>query len=239
MTVTHHPVFITGAGRRIGCALARHFLQAGFPVLAHVHRESAESRELAALGAEILLADFAVRHQVQALTDHIVGFHSRLRAVIHNASAFDKSLTDPIKALEQFDRYYQIHMASPWLINTRLLPLLAAGEQPGDIVHITDIYADNPNPDFDLYCASKAGVQNLALSFAKKAAPRVKVNVIQPGPILFKEWHSEAMREKVLGETLLGFEAGPEPMLKAVSAVLDNPYQTGALIAVDGGRRLT
>ncbi len=77
------------------------------------------------------------------------------------------------------------------------------------------------------------------MSFAKQLAPKVKVNAIQPGPILFKKWHSEQTRERVLRETLLGEEGGVEPIGLAVEAILANDYQTGAVIAIDGGRRLS
>jgi dihydromonapterin reductase/dihydrofolate reductase len=120
-----------------------------------------------------------------------------------------------------------------------LAPLLLRCNAPhADIIHITDIFADNPNYVFDGYCASKAAAQNLALSFAKRLAPKVKVNVIQPGPILFQEWHDPAARAAVLDETLLAAEGGAEAIGLAVEATLANDFQTGAIIAVDGGRRL-
>jgi len=232
-------ILITGAGRRVGYALAERCLSLGQKVIAHYHQASEELSHLAQLGAHTLQADFNDRHSVQQMLAEIAELTPDLRAIIHNASAFSPSSQDSVQALAQLDQFYQIHVASPWQINSALTPQLMAYDGIADIVHITDIYADNPNPMFDVYCASKAALQNLSLSFAKKLAPKVKVNVIQPGPILFKEWHSEAAKKAVLDETLLKFEAGPEPIIKAVLSVLDNPYQTGAVIAVDGGRRLT
>jgi dihydromonapterin reductase/dihydrofolate reductase len=57
--------------------------------------------------------------------------------------------------------------------------------------------------------------------------------------VLFKEWHGPEARGRVLGETLLGEEGGAEAVGLAVEALLANPYQTGAVVAVDGGRRLS
>ena len=232
-------IFITGAGRRVGYALAEYFLTQGHPVIGHYHRESAECEKLRQRGALMVQANFDDDDSVHQMCAQIESHCRSLRAIIHNASAFTKTHADAEHALQQFDQFYRIHMRTPWQINTTLIPLLRACSRVSDIVHITDIYSDNPNPVYDVYCASKAGLQNLSLSFAKQLAPKIKVNVIQPGPILFKEWHSEAAKKEVLSETLLGFEAGPEPIIKAASALLDNPYQTGAIIPVDGGRRLT
>jgi dihydromonapterin reductase/dihydrofolate reductase len=163
----------------------------------------------------------------------------RLGGIVHNASAFARTPEDTDAALADFERYWAVHMRAPWLLNRLLAPHLdGTAEHPADIVHITDIYADNPAPDFDIYCATKAGLQNLALSAAKRLAPAVKVNVIQPGPIDFTEWHGAAERQAILAATPLGRLGGPEAVYRALRGILDNDYLTGAVIPVDGGRRL-
>ncbi len=232
-------VLVTGAAHRVGLAVALHLHEAGYRVLAHVHHERPEMVALRERGITILSADFADVASVQSLADQIAAQCSSLRGIVHNASAFAKTAPDMSTALVQFEQFFAVHMRAPWLLNTLLTPQLqACTAAHADVVHITDIYADNPNPLFDVYCASKAGLANLSLSFAKKLAPKVKVNAIQPGPILFKDWHSEATKAAVLGETLLGREGGAEAIALAVASVFANPYQTGAVIAVDGGRRL-
>lgn len=232
-------ILITGAGQRVGHALALHLRAQGHPVIAHYHHDNPELAALRAAGVMLLQADFTDEASVRVLADAVKAQCTSLRAIIHNASTFSATDNTCDSALTQFDRFYQVHMRSPFLLTRALTDhLRACTATHADVVHITDIFADKPNPRFDVYCASKAGAQNLALSFAKSLAPKVKVNVIQPGPILFKEWHSKAMKKKVLSETLLGREGGTEPICLAVSALLANPYQTGAVIAVDGGRRL-
>lgn len=232
-------ILITGAGRRVGHALALHLRAQGHPVIGHYHHDNPDLATLRAAAITLLQADFTDEASVRALADAVIAQCTSLRAIIHNASTFSATASDLDDALAQFDQFYQVHMRSPYLLTRALTDQLRACAAPhADIIHITDIFADKPNPRFDVYCASKAGAQNLALSFAKSLAPKVKVNVIQPGPILFKDWHSESMKEKVLAETLLGREGGAEPICLAVSALLANPYQTGAVIAVDGGRLL-
>lgn len=232
-------ILITGAGRRVGHALALHLRAQGHPVIGHYHHDNPELNTLRQAGITLLQADFTDETSVRQLIARVRATTGSLRAIIHNASAFALTVDDTEAALAQADQFYQVHVRSPYLLNRELTALLQACTAPhADIVHITDIYADKPKPRFDVYCASKAAAQNLALSFAQSLAPKVKVNVIQPGPILFKDWHSEAMKEQVLRETLLGVEGGSEPICLAVSALLANPYQTGAVVAVDGGRRL-
>ncbi len=232
-------VVITGAGRRVGFHLAERMLMLGRPVIAHYRTRTEEIERLGAAGAVCLQADLADPDGGPRLADAIRDVAVSLRALIHNASAFEKTAPSTTDALRQMDAFYAVHLRAPFALNRDLAPLLrACPERRSDILHITDIYADNPNPLFDAYCATKAGLQNLALAFAKGLAPKVKVNVVQPGPILFKEWHSPEARKQVLSETLLGEEGGVEAIGIAVEAILQNPYQTGAVIPVDGGRRL-
>lgn len=232
-------VLVTGAGRRVGLHLAERMMALGHPVIAHYRTSTEDVERLRAAGAVCLPGDLADPDGGPRLAEAVRGVAGSLRAVIHNASAFAVTAADTADALRQLDVFHAVHVRAPFALNRELTPLLdACSARRADIVHITDIYADNPNPVFDAYCASKAGLQNLALSFAKRLAPKVKVNVVQPGPILFKEWHGPEARARVLSETLLGEEGGVEAIGIAVEAILQNHYQTGAVVAVDGGRRL-
>jgi dihydromonapterin reductase/dihydrofolate reductase len=232
-------IVVTGAGRRVGLHLAERFLERGHPVVAHSHHESEALDHLRRKGALSIVSDLTDATALDLLVQFIAGQVQSLRAIIHNASIFEITSGDRDAAVEQLRRMTAIHATAPFYLNHSLFPLLQACRAThADIVHISDIYADNPNPRFDVYCASKAAGQNLALSFAKKFAPKVKVNVIQPGPILFQQWHTAEARERILAETLLGKEGGAESIGVAAEAILANNFQTGAVVAVDGGRHL-
>jgi len=238
--MSKNTVLITGAGKRIGLHLAQQFIAQGDDVIVHYHQQAEATLALEKQGVLCIHADFCDTASVQKLIEKIHGSTTKLRAIIHNASAFEKTAEQLPQALQQFEQFFRVHMLASYQISTALVPLLQASDtEHSDIVQISDIYADNPNPLFDLYCASKAGAQNLALSLAKRYAPKIKVNIVQPGPILFKEWHSAAVKQQVLDETLLKKEGGADAISLAVMAILNNPYQTGSVIAVDGGRRLT
>lgn len=233
-------VLITGTGRRVGLHLAQRLLGSGWPVIAHYRTWTEDVARLQLDGALCVAGDLATEAGLDHLIASVQSAAPSLRAIVHNASDF--AATSPLAsdALRQLDSFYAIHMRAPYFLNCAFLDLLInCSERRSDIIHITDIYADNPNPIFDLYSATKAGLQNLSLSFAKKLAPKVKVNVIQPGPILFKDWHSPEARKRVLDKTPLGEEGGPEAIGLAIEAIMANDYQTGAIIAVDGGRRLS
>src|SRR5699024_12749878 len=106
------------------------------------------------------------------------------------------------------------------------------------IVILTDSFVEIPFPAFAAYCASKAALSNLTLSYARSLAPHVRVTAIMLGPIQFLPDHTEQQRASVLAETPLAREGGFGSVVLQLLALLDNDFMTGALIPVDGGRRL-
>ena len=238
-SATPGAVIVTGANRHIGAHLARRFLEVGHPVVAQYRTATDEIDQLVADGAIAVQGDFADAQATLAVAERIAEVAPRIRAIIHNASAFAPTDDDLHSAADQFQAFFEVHMRAPYVLNTRLAGLIQGDEdqQAGDIVHITDIYADNPGPQYDIYCATKAGLQNLSTSFAKRLAPGVKVNAIQPGPISFENWVDDDQREQMLNATPLAKTGSPEAIYQAVRALIDNDYQTGAVVAVDGGKR--
>ena len=211
-------------------------MTAGWQVTGSYRSERPELATLAALGVELVQADFGREEDVGKLID-VLAAHQDLALVIHNASAFEPQATDPAAQLAQFEQFYRVHMAAPFQLNRALAPQLASNPN-ASIIHITDIYIHAPAPRFASYVATKAGAHSLAMSFARELAPAVRVNTIEPGPILFLDEHDEAWRQQVLAKTPLAREGGLEPIWQAVQLLVGNSYMTGASIKVDGGRAL-
>ncbi|AEB51795.1 SDR family oxidoreductase [Aeromonas veronii] len=227
---------VTGCGRRLGFYLCEQLVTAGWQVTGSYRSERPELATLAALGVELVLADFGREEDVGKLID-VLETHQDLTLVIHNASAFEPQATEPAAQLAQFEQFYRVHMAAPFQLNRALAPQLASNPN-ASIIHITDIYIHAPAPRFASYVATKAGAHSLAMSFARELAPAVRVNTIEPGPILFLDEHDEAWRQQVLAKTPLAREGGLEPIWQAVQLLMGNSYMTGASIKVDGGRAL-
>lgn len=227
---------VTGAGRRLGFYLCEQLVATGWQVTGQYRSERPELGRLRALGVELIQADFTRPEEVAALA-HATARHEDLGLIIHNASAFEPLAEDPAEQLAQFDRFYRVHMAAPFQLNQVLAPKLACNAN-ASIIQITDIYIHGPAPRFANYVATKAGAHSLAMSLARQLAPAVRVNTIEPGPILFLDDHDEAWRQQVLARTPLAREGGLEPIWQAVQLLLGNHYMTGASIKVDGGRSL-
>ncbi|WP_281705611.1 SDR family oxidoreductase [Aeromonas taiwanensis] len=227
---------VTGCGRRLGFYLCEQLVAAGWQVTGSYRSERPELAHLRALGVELVKADFAREGEVDGLIA-VLAPHQDLALVIHNASAFEPQADEPAAQLAQFEQFYRVHMAAPFQLNRALAPRLAQNANAG-IIHVTDIYIHAPAPRFAAYVSTKAGAHSLAMSFARELAPAVRVNTIEPGPILFLDEHGDEWREQVLAKTPLAREGGLEPIWQAVQLLISNDYMTGASIRVDGGRSL-
>ena len=225
-------ILITGAGRRLGKVLALHFLQQDWQVVGHYNTvsELPDHDSLSLLQAN--LADTADTLRLCQQLQHQPAFD----AVIHNASCFVPDAAGghtPAEQAAHLTAHLNVHVVAPALITQCLEHHWNAGAA---MVVLADIYADLPNQRFSAYCSSKAGLQNWALSMAQRLAGRVRVNVIQPGPIQFLPDHDDAYRQRVLSQSLVPHELGYGAIVKACDYLLDNEAVTGSVMRVDGGR---
>lgn len=227
---------VTGAGRRFGFEVAKALIEDGYKVFAHYNSSKDGVDELSKLGAEPVQADFTRQDDVKALVAQVNKDAPTLDLLINNASCFfdnDTVDNDP----EALAAVFQVHNVAPYLLITGLQQQLSNSDN-GLIINITDIYTDKPSINYIAYCAAKAGLANMTQAFAKTLAPDVRVNAIQPGPILFLPEHDNEHKMQVLDETPLRVEGGLKPMIDTVRFLRDNPFLTGESIKVDGGRAL-
>jgi dihydromonapterin reductase/dihydrofolate reductase len=233
-------ILITGAGKRLGLFLTEHYLESGWRVIAHYNTanemsEHDQERWLKKGRYVALQADLTSAVDVEVLVANVGALNLTIDAVIHNASYFVAD--DPFASLQQRWQLQQNMMAVHVMsVEALTMGLISCYAKSASLVAITDIYVDKPNQRFASYCAAKAALQNLCLSYSQRLAPNVRVNIIQPGPIQFLAQHSEAYRQKVLSQSLLKRELGYGAILQAAEYLQRAQGVTGSILKVDGGR---
>ena len=235
---------VTGAARRIGAAIARRLHADGYDLALHYHASGEDMRALAAgLEAErpgsvlVLQADLAAFDRLPELVSRTVGRFGRLDALVNNASAF---FPTPIGGAtpDQWDALFAVNARAPFFLAQAAAPHLAASG--GAIVNLADVYALQPRADLAVYAASKAALLGATRSLAVSLAPRVRVNAIAPGAILWPDAGvDESLQQALLAKTPLGRIGTPEEIAGVVAWLLrDAGYVTGQVLRVDGGRHL-
>lgn len=240
MSGCNAPILITGAGQRIGLHCAERLLDDGHPLIISYRREREGVLRLRERGAVTLQADFSSEAGILAFIDALKSHTDSLRAIVHNAS--DWLTETPGNEAAVFQQMVNVHMLAPYLINLRCEELLErdAAERgaPADIIHLSDDVARKGSANRIAYCASKAGLDNLTLSFAASLAPRIKVNGIAPALIMFNPGDDAEYRARTLAKSAMGIEPGPDVIYQSVRYLLDSPYVTGTTLTVNGGRHL-
>ena len=237
-------VLITGAARRIGATTARTLHAAGARVALHCNRSRAEADALAAELNEaragscaVVQADLLDLAALPRLVDDAVRALGRLDGLVNNASSFYSTPFGRIGEREWQD-LIGTNLRAPLFLAQAAAPRLR--ETKGAIVNIVDIHAERPLPDFLVYTVAKAGLAGLTRALAVELAPEVRVNGVAPGAIMWPDagkHYDAAERERTIATTPLARIGGPEDIAGAVKyLLLDAPFVTGQVIAVDGGR---
>ena len=235
---------VTGAGARIGAAIAVGLHGRGCDLLLHCNANRAGAEEQAARlnaarpdSAAVAQADLSRQQGVESLADQLRAAFGRLDVLVNNASRFYPTPVGATLAW-QWEDLLNSNLRGPWFLVQALLgELRAAG---GAIVNILDVHAERPMAGHAVYCITKAGLAMLTKSLARELAPTVRVNGVAPGAILWPEAEpGAAARHAILGRTALGRLGDPADIASAVAYLaLDAPYVTGQILAVDGGRLL-
>ncbi|HEY0224737.1 MAG TPA: SDR family oxidoreductase [Pseudolabrys sp.] len=232
---------ITGAGRRIGRAIALTLSRAGYAVVLHAKDSRAEAEALAgeivAAGgrAAVVLADLADSDAVRGLVP-AAGAFGPLTLLVNNAGEFEP---DDIETLERarYERTMAVNLAAPLF----LAQAFAAQAPPGadvSIVNIVDQRVLKPTPRFLSYTLSKSALHAATVTLAQGLAPRLRVNAVAPGPTLPSPRQSAA--EFAAQAESLPLQRGPAPeeVAAAVLYLAQAQSVTGVTIAVDGGQHL-
>ena len=242
---------VTGAGRRLGRAMALYLARRGHDVAVHfaTSQDEAESlaAEIRAMGrrAVTLKADLLDEAQVETLVPRAADGLGPLTVLVNNASIFEYDRIDTATR-RGWDRHMESNLRAPYVLIqhfARQCPPArpdAAGEPlaKGLVVNMLDQRVWKPTPEFSTYTIAKMGLWALTRTAAQGLAPHVRVNAIGPGPTMQGARQSEGHFARQRANTILNRGANPADVTAALGFFLDSPSVTGQMIAVDGGQHL-
>lgn len=233
---------VTGAGRRIGQALALEAARAGYDIAVHVRADLDEAREtveaVQALGrqAAVVAADLADEDAVRGLIAAATAALGPVTLLVNSASAFQDDRVGGL-ARETWDLHLETNLRAPIVLAETFAAGLADALD-GLVVNIVDQRVWRPNPQFFSYSLAKAGLWWATQTLAQALAPRVRVNAIGPGPTLPSVHQAPGEFEAEAAGVLLQRRASPGEVASALRYLIDARSVTGQMIAVDGGQHL-
>lgn len=242
---------VTGAGNRIGRALAIYLGARGHAVAVHYASSEAGAAETVRLIEEAggravaLQADLLDDAQTEALFAAAREAVGPITCLVNNASIFEYDTIENATR-ESWDRHMQSNLRAPFLLAQgmaaqNLDPATDAAGEPqatGLIVNMIDQRVRKLTPEFMTYTLAKMGLWAFTRTAAQALAPAIRVNAIGPGPTLQGARQSDAHFAKQRASTLLERGAGVDDMKAALGYFLDAPAVTGQLLCIDGGQHL-
>jgi len=242
---------VTGAGKRLGRAMALYLAQRGHDVAIHysASRDAAEAvaDEIRAMGrrARTFRADLLVEAETEALIPAAGAALGPLTVLVNNASIFEYDRIDTATR-QSWDRHIESNLRAPYVLSQAFArqcpPALqdTSGEPlaQGLIVNMIDQRILKLTPEFSTYTIAKMGLWALTRTAAQGLAPHIRVNAIGPGPTLQGSRQSADHFARQRAATVLGRGANPADITAALGFFLDSPAVTGQFIAVDGGQHL-
>jgi len=233
---------VTGAGLRLGRAIALGLARAGWDIAVHYRHSHdaarAVAQEIAALGrrAVVLQCDLADEAAVRALLPQALKAMDRVDCVVNNASLFDYD-SDFDFSQARLDAHMHANVAAPILLARALYDATPEGGQ-GVVVNLLDQKLYNLNPDFLSYTLSKAALHTATSMLAQSLAPKVRVVGVAPGITMVSGDQSEEGFAKAHAQTPLGRSSTPEDIAAAVVYAASARAMTGTTLLVDGGQHL-
>ncbi|MDX2055372.1 MAG: SDR family oxidoreductase [Polyangiaceae bacterium] len=230
---------VTGAGQRVGAAIARALGEAGMRVAVHFHqsREGAAlvAQEITQAGGEAQLfsADLSKQAECDQLVDSVLAAFGGLDTLVLSAANFDRVEFTEITA-EHFERALGLNLLAPFRLAHRAAPALSATR--GSIVFITCSSARTPYKNHLPYVVSKGALSHLTQVLALELAPLVRVNAVAPGTVLPPQDMSEAAVASLANAVPLRRTGTAEDIAQAVLYLAQADFVTGQELSVDGGR---
>ncbi|MFO1079612.1 MAG: SDR family oxidoreductase [Reyranellaceae bacterium] len=234
---------VTGAGKRIGRALALALAADGYFVFVHYHQSAAEARRTVAdIGraggrAMAVRADLSSARQAEALVGKCRARGVRLVCLVNSASLF-KLDRAPTATAADFDLHMAVNLRAPMLLAQGLARQLPA-DQTGLVVNLLDQKLFNLNPDFLTYTLSKVGLQGLTTVLAQAFAPRLRVAGIAPGLTLRSGSQTDQRFAEQHTQNPLGVGVTSDDLVRALRFIVATPTFTGDTLIVDSGEHLT
>jgi pteridine reductase len=232
---------VTGAGRRVGRAIALALGKRGMQVVVHFNgsREGADetARLITEAGGQAVVeqADLSRIDAAHALVDRAVAWRGTLTALVNSAAIMVRTPVGET-APSDWDTMFAINVRAPYFLSQRAAPALEASQ--GAIVNIADLAAFESWPAYVPHGMTKAAVVQMTRAMARALAPGVRVNAVAPGVVLLPEGWSENEAEHLRSTTPLRRLGSPEDVAQAVVFLLEAQYVTGEVVRVDGGRHI-
>jgi pteridine reductase len=233
---------VTGAGRRVGRAIALELAAHGATVAAHYRTSQAEAdavvAEIAAHAgkAQTLRANLEHVAEIEQMVSEILGSFGRIDILVNSASVFAPTPLAEITERD-WDANLDTNLKGPFFLS-KFAGAAMRRQGAGKIINLGDWAGIRPYKDYLPYSVSKSGLIGLTKALAKELAPQVQVNCIALGMVMPPENYTKEEVERLVSRTPTKKIGTPEDVARAVVFFCETDFATGSVLTLEGGRLL-
>jgi pteridine reductase len=248
MDVANKVALVTGAGRRVGRAIAESLALEGAHVAIHYNESRAGADELLseirARGGdgEVFQADLLEVSACDSLVRSVTERFGALDVLVNSAAVMVRTPFGEVTAA-QWDAMFALNLRAPFFLSQAAARAMGWGdperdEREGAIVNIADLAAYESWTGYVPHAISKAGIVRMTKSLAKVLGPQIRVNAVAPGAVLLPEGFSETDAARLAETAPLRRLGDARDVSDAVLYLLKAAFVTGETLIVDGGRHV-
>jgi len=240
MEIDGRVALVTGAGTRVGRAIALALGKAGMRVAVHYARSEKGAREVAdeIIGggneAHTLPGDLTDPATPPRLVEHTVKVFGGLDVLVNSAAVMLRTPVGEV-LVEDWDAMFALNLRAPFFLAQAAARAMTDG---GCIINIADLAAFEAWKGYIPHAITKAGIVQMTRGLAHALAPRIRVNAVAPGAVLLPEGATQAEADRLISTTPLGRLGTAEDVAQAVIYLICADYVTGETLIVDGGRHV-
>jgi pteridine reductase len=241
MELAGRVALVTGAGVRVGRAIAMGLAGAGARIAVHYNASAqgadAVVEEIKAAGGDAasFAADLSRAEAATALVGAVVERFGVLDVLINSAGVMFRTPIGAVTA-EIWDKIFAINLRAPFFVAQAAAAHMS--KRGGAIVNIADLAGLETWSAYIPHGISKAAVIQMTRGLAHALAPKIRVNAVAPGAVLLPEHWDKAAADHLVATTPLRRLGNPSDVVGAVLYLLQADYVTGHTLVVDGGRRV-
>jgi NAD(P)-dependent dehydrogenase (short-subunit alcohol dehydrogenase family) len=234
---------VTGAGRRLGRAVAIALAERGAILAIHYRNSHAEAEALVAqivsVGgrAQSFAADLGQVGEIKRLIVEVIAAFGRIDVLVNSASVFVRKSLEDISE-HDWDTTLDTNLKAPFFLS-KFAGAAMRRNGAGKIINLGDWAGIRPYVNYIPYSVSKAGLIGLTRALAKALAPEVQVNCIALGPVMPPDDYDAAEIERLRKATLTKRLGSPDDVARAILFLCEGTdFATGSTLMLEGGRIL-
>lgn len=232
-------VLITGAAKRIGAVLARHFAAQGWHVVVHAGHSPALAREFAATlpSAEVVEADLVDREAALAMIDDVAARLPDWRMLVNSAAVFKPDTAEAIQPAI-FAEAMRVNAETPTAMAQAFLNKARASGGKR-VIQFLDQKLLNTNPDFFSYTMAKhAFASTVRMLAMAQHDPATRIYGLAPGAMLPSFDQVEEEHEVSGRMNLLRRLTDPAELAQAALFMAEGWLASGETLYIDSGQHL-